>query len=80
MSDKIQEGDYVGTKFRGGTHQGYAESVEGGKCTFTDQHGHKVTHNISTLAKDPDRSASTKDLDEEEKEEIRRKWREEIGK
>ncbi|KAJ3300172.1 hypothetical protein HK104_003782 [Borealophlyctis nickersoniae] len=37
-----------------------------------------VTHNISTLAKDPDRSASTKDLDEDQKEEIRKKWREEM--
>ncbi|TPX68069.1 hypothetical protein SpCBS45565_g03359 [Spizellomyces sp. 'palustris'] len=77
--NQIQEGDYVGTRYRGGTHQGYAAQVSDGKVVFKDQHGHTVTHNVSTLAKDPDKSPSTQDLDETQKQQLRKAWKQELG-
>lgn len=40
----IHEGDYVGTRYRGGTREGYVEElVEGGsKARFTTQRGKQV--------------------------------------
>ncbi|KAL1861915.1 hypothetical protein Plec18167_001298 [Paecilomyces lecythidis] len=62
--ENINEGDYVATKYRGGTHQGEADKIvtdekgarEEGvanppKVVFQDQHGHRVAHNPSTLEK-----------------------------
>ncbi|OJJ42978.1 hypothetical protein ASPZODRAFT_75499 [Penicilliopsis zonata CBS 506.65] len=58
----IQEGDYVYTRYRGGSHEGVVERVvvdnttaaEEGvvnppKVMYTDQHGHGVAHNPRTL-------------------------------
>ncbi|KAL2218024.1 hypothetical protein M432DRAFT_616185 [Thermoascus aurantiacus ATCC 26904] len=62
--ENIKEGDYVFTKYRGGSHEGEVEKIvmdergarEEGvanppKVVYTDQHGHKVAHNPSTLEK-----------------------------
>ncbi|KAI9136218.1 hypothetical protein BKA69DRAFT_1105503 [Paraphysoderma sedebokerense] len=46
---KIEVGDKVQTAYRGGQRIGKVEKIEGDKVTFTDQHGHKVTHKMSTL-------------------------------
>lgn len=43
MNKEFQEGDYVGTRYRGGTREGIVENPnDDGKVVFTDQHGHKV--------------------------------------
>jgi hypothetical protein len=43
---EIHEGDYVGTRYRGGTREGYVEQLsEGGtKARFTTQRGKQVGH------------------------------------
>ncbi|KAH8746509.1 hypothetical protein F5883DRAFT_609448 [Diaporthe sp. PMI_573] len=61
-SQAIKEGDHVWTNFRGGKREGQVERVDvteqdareaavknPPKVTFTDQHGHKVSHNPETL-------------------------------
>ncbi|KAF9253180.1 hypothetical protein DTO013E5_432 [Penicillium roqueforti] len=60
----ITEGDFVYTKYRGGSHEGKVEMIirdqasaqqEGvasyPKVIYTDQHGHRVAHNPITLTK-----------------------------
>ncbi|KXS21119.1 hypothetical protein M427DRAFT_151258 [Gonapodya prolifera JEL478] len=79
MSDSIKPGDYVGTKYRGGTRQGIVQEIKDGKVVFKDQHGHVVAHKPSTLAVDPDRSVEHKKDPESAKEEMREEWREEIA-
>ncbi|RJE18921.1 hypothetical protein PHISCL_08739 [Aspergillus sclerotialis] len=68
--ESIKEGDYVWTRYRGGSHEGEVEKVVmdqagareegvanppknvfGRKVLYTDQHGHRVSHNPSTLEK-----------------------------
>ncbi|KAL2003121.1 hypothetical protein VTN02DRAFT_4982 [Thermoascus thermophilus] len=62
--ETIQEGDFVFTKYRGGSHEGEVEKIvmdehgarEEGvanppKVIYTDQHGHRVAHNPSSLEK-----------------------------
>lgn len=78
QAQDIHIGDYVGTKFRGGTRQGYVEEIHDGKATFTNQRGKQVTHKLTTLAKDPDRSTD-KPTDEKLAEAERQRWKQEIG-
>ncbi|BCR87660.1 DUF2945 domain-containing protein [Aspergillus chevalieri] len=62
--ETIYEDDFVFTRYRGGSHQGKVEKIvmdaagarEEGvanppKVIYTDQHGHRVAHNPSTLDK-----------------------------
>ncbi|GIJ91549.1 hypothetical protein Asppvi_010516 [Aspergillus pseudoviridinutans] len=62
--ETINEGDYVYTRYRGGSHEGEVEKIvrdqaeadeenvaNPPKAIFTDQHGHRVAHNPSTLEK-----------------------------
>ncbi|ODA82753.1 hypothetical protein RJ55_01262 [Drechmeria coniospora] len=61
-SQPIEEGDHVWTRFRGGHREGQAEDIvtteqeareaqvkHPPKVIFTDQHGHRVSHNPETL-------------------------------
>ncbi|EGY20888.1 uncharacterized protein VDAG_02412 [Verticillium dahliae VdLs.17] len=61
-SETIKVGDHVWTPFRGGKREGEVERVDvteqdaqqagvknPPKVTFSDQHGHKVSHNPETL-------------------------------
>lgn len=58
--NEIHVGDYVGTKYRGGSHEGTVDRIltskdetpHPPKVEFIDQHGHKVQHNPGTLEKD----------------------------
>ncbi|KAL4734009.1 hypothetical protein BDV11DRAFT_69480 [Aspergillus similis] len=60
----LQEGDYVFTRIRGGSHQGKIEKIvtdeaeaeqedvkNPPKVIYNDQHGHRVAHNPDTLEK-----------------------------
>ncbi|OJJ57776.1 hypothetical protein ASPSYDRAFT_47001 [Aspergillus sydowii CBS 593.65] len=60
----IQEGDYVFTRVRGGSHQGKVQKIvtdeeeaeqedvkNPPKVIYSDQHGHRVAHNPGTLEK-----------------------------
>ncbi|GFF33654.1 hypothetical protein IFM46972_03971 [Aspergillus udagawae] len=62
--ENINEGDHVYTRYRGGSHEGEVEKIvrdqaeadeenvaNPPKVIFTDQHGHQVAHNPSTLEK-----------------------------
>ncbi|BCS07779.1 hypothetical protein ASPFODRAFT_53006 [Aspergillus luchuensis CBS 106.47] len=62
--EQINEGDYVYTRYRGGTHEGEVDKVvtdeaeaheeevaNPPKVIFHDQHGHRVAHNPKTLDK-----------------------------
>ncbi|CAG8629052.1 1856_t:CDS:2, partial [Diversispora eburnea] len=75
----IQPGDYVSTRFRGGSRQGYVEEIVKNeeqakehpevirppKVVFTDQHGHKVAHNPTTLTNHEEKSERDKFQTEE---------------
>ena len=58
--DQIQEGDTVGTRFRGGTREGEVKNVattenehpHPPKVIFDTQRGKEVAHNPQTLTKD----------------------------
>jgi hypothetical protein len=39
----IHVGDYVGTRYRGGTREGYVDELEGGRAGFTTQRGKHVS-------------------------------------
>ncbi|CDM30919.1 unnamed protein product [Penicillium roqueforti FM164] len=54
----ITEGDFVYTKYRGGSHEGKVEMIIRDQASaqqegviYTDQHGHRVAHNPITLTK-----------------------------
>ncbi|GAD93732.1 hypothetical protein [Paecilomyces variotii No. 5] len=76
--ENINEGDYVATKYRGGTHQGEADTIvtdekgarEEGvanppKVVFQDQHGHRVAHNPTSPAATTTRSLGIRFEDSE---------------
>ncbi len=49
------------------------------QATFTNQRGKQVSHKLNTLAMDPDKSPSCKGMDDEDKEELRSRWQQEVG-
>ena len=78
----IHVGDYVGTRFRGGTREGFVEEMleDGKKAKFHNQRGKEVVHNVTTLAKDVDLSPKgTQGLSEEELQRARKEWEEKLG-
>lgn len=68
-----------GTRWRFGPVEGEVKSVEGDKAVYTTQKGKQVAHKLETLTKHPDKSPSTEDMPEEEKEQMRQEYEEETG-
>jgi hypothetical protein len=78
----IKVGDFVGTRWRGGTREGYVEEMldDGKKAKFTNQRGKEVVHNVTTLKKDVDLSpGGTEGMTDEDLSRARKDWEEEVG-